>query len=67
MVITNIDSSLLAELNILFDQPWTRISPYIIGIGVGHYLCKIQNDIRMGLLRAISGKTMWSIQNHRIM
>lgn len=57
MVITNIDSSLLAELNILFDQPWTRISPYIIGIGVGYYLCKTQNDIRMGLLRAISGKT----------
>lgn len=58
MVITNIDSSLLAELNILFDQPWTRISPYIIGIGVGYYLCKTQNEIRMGLLRAITGKKL---------
>lgn len=46
----------LAETNILYDQPWTRISPYIIGIMFGCFLCKIKGKPNMRMIGAFTGK-----------
>lgn len=53
---TTMSVNALAELNILYDQPWIRISPYIVGITFGCFLCKNMRKARIGIFTATAGK-----------
>ena len=39
-----------AFLDILYDPPWTRIGPYIVGVITGYILLKLNNEL---LLRTV--------------
>ncbi|KAK7866453.1 hypothetical protein R5R35_008974 [Gryllus longicercus] len=39
----------------IYDKPWTRLGPYLIGMCVGWYLCKKNCTIRMSKIMAATG------------
>lgn len=53
---TTMSENALAELNLLYDQPWIRVSPFIIGITFGCFLCKNMQKVRIGIFTATAGE-----------
>ncbi|XP_043276654.1 nose resistant to fluoxetine protein 6-like isoform X2 [Venturia canescens] len=47
-----------AHYESLYDKPWTRIGPYLIGMAAGWYLCKIECKLKMNKIVALVG---WSL------
>lgn len=54
----------LALFDKIYDKPWTRLGPYLIGMCVGWLLFKTNCKIRMSKVRVIS--LYWSIQGDRL-
>lgn len=42
----------LALFDKIYDKPWTRLGPYLIGMSVGYFLFKIDCKVRMSKVRA---------------
>lgn len=51
--------------HMLDGEPWTRISPYIIGIMFGCFLCKLRGKNRLGIFGAFTGKKYKIFKNNR--
>lgn len=39
----------------MYEQPWTRISPYFFGISLGYILHKTEDKLRINLITLICG------------
>lgn len=46
----------LAEFNGVYDQPWIRISSYLLGMGLGYIMHKSKEQINMNRFVIICGK-----------
>ena len=42
-----------AHYESLYDKPWTRIGPYLIGMATGWYLFKVNCKIRMNKVNLV--------------
>lgn len=49
----------LANFNSLYEQPWVRIAPYLLGICLGYILDKKHQKIRMNMAVIICGKIIF--------
>ncbi|XP_037028727.1 nose resistant to fluoxetine protein 6-like [Bradysia coprophila] len=45
----------IAEFNSVYDQPWTRIAPFLLGMCLGYILFKTNETIRLNIFVIISG------------
>lgn len=46
----------LAFFNGFYDQPWSRLSPYIFGIFVGYFLRKTETKLDISSMKIVCGK-----------
>lgn len=46
----------LASFNGVYEQPWTRISPYFFGICLGYILHKTDDKLKINVITIVCGK-----------
>lgn len=46
----------LASFNGVYEQPWTRISPYFFGICLGYILHKTDDKLKINVVTLTCGK-----------
>lgn len=51
----------LALFDKIYDKPWTRLGPYLIGMSVGYYLFKTDCKVKMSKITVVLGWTLSSI------
>lgn len=46
----------LIGFNGVYDQPWTRISPYLLGLCLGYILHRTKRQLKMHIIVVVLGK-----------
>lgn len=54
----------LVQFNGVYDQPWTRVSPYLLGICLGYILHRSKHAVRMHIGVVGVGEIIDEIFNH---
>ncbi len=47
----------IAEFNSVYDQPWIRIAPFLLGMCLGYILFKTNETIRLNIFVIVTGKS----------
>lgn len=55
----------IAEFNGVYDQPWIRIAPFLLGMCLGYILFKTNETIRLNIFVVVSGKFFRQISKYQ--
>lgn len=45
----------IADFNSVYDQPWVRIAPFLLGMCLGYILFKTNETIRLNIFVIVTG------------